>query len=326
MKAIVIREPGGVDVLELRDVPDPIPTRGEVCVRIRATAVNRADLLQRMGAYPAPPGAPTDIPGLELAGEIESLGDGVTDLAVGDRVFGLAGGGTYAQKVVVPSRTLARMPSGISFTDAAAIPEAFLTAYDALVVQGRLQAGERVLVSAVGSGVGTAAVQIIRALGARAFGTARSGDKIERAKALGLIDGVVPDGARFATAVTKLVGGGVNVVIELVGGAYVAEDLACIAARGRIVVVGLMAGTHADVDLGIVLGKRATIVGTMMRARPLEEKILAARMLEENLAPLIADEKLVPVIDRVLSLEKAREAHTLMASSETFGKIVLEVP
>jgi putative PIG3 family NAD(P)H quinone oxidoreductase len=326
MKAIVIREPGGVDVLELRDVPDPIPTRGEVCVRIRATAVNRADLLQRMGAYPAPPGAPTDIPGLELAGEIESLGDGVTDLAVGDRVFGLAGGGTYAQKVVVPSRTLARMPSGISFTDAAAIPEAFLTAYDALVVQGRLQAGERVLVSAVGSGVGTAAVQIIRALGARAFGTARSGDKIERAKALGLIDGVVPDGGRFATAVTKLVGGGVNVVIELVGGAYVAEDLACIAARGRIVVVGLMAGTHADVDLGIVLGKRATIVGTMMRARPLEEKILAARMLEENLAPLIADEKLVPVIDRVLSLEKAREAHTLMASSETFGKIVLEVP
>jgi NADPH:quinone reductase-like Zn-dependent oxidoreductase len=182
-------------------------------------------------------------------------------------------------------------------------------------------------VSAVGSGVGTAAVQIIRALGARAFGTARSADKIERAKALGLIDGVVPDGGRFAATVMRLVGReGVNVVIELVGGAYVAEDLACIAARGRIVVVGLMAGTHADVDLGIVLGKRATIVGTMMRARPLEEKILAARMLEENLGPLIADEKLAAVIDRVLPLEKAREAHTLMASSETFGKIVLEVP
>ncbi len=323
MKAVVIREPGGVDVLALREVPEPEPTRGEARVRIRATGVNRADLLQRMGAYPAPPGSPKDIPGLELAGEIDAVGEGVVDLAVGDRVFGLAGGGTYAEKIVVPARTLARMPSGLSFTHAAAVPEAFLTAYDALVAQGDLRSGERVLVSAVGSGVGTAVVQIVRALGARPFGTARSRDKIESAKKLGLIDGVVPEGGRFAEALSKH--GPFDVIIELVGGAYVAEDLACVAVRGCIVVVGLMAGTHADVDLGRLLAKRATIVGTALRSRPLEEKIAVARMLERNLAPLFEEGKLRPVVDRVLPLARAREAHEAMASNETFGKIVLEV-
>jgi NADPH2:quinone reductase len=323
MKAVVIREPGGVEVLELRDVLAPEPTRGEVRVRIRATAVNRADLLQRMGAYPAPPGSPKDIPGLEFAGEVDALGEGVFDLAVGDRVFGLAGGGTYAEKIVVPARTVARMPSGRSFMDGAAIPEAFLTAYDALVAQGGLRSGERVLVSAVGSGVGTAAVQIARALGARPFGTARSRDKIESAKKLGLIDGVVPEGGRFAEALSQH--GPFDVIIELVGGAYVAEDLACVATRGRIVVVGLMAGTQVDLNLGSLLMKRVTIVGTTLRARPLEEKIAVARMLERNLAPLFEEGKLRPVVDRILPLAQAREAHTAMASNETFGKIVLEV-
>jgi len=324
MKAIVIREPGGSDVLELREVADPEPVRGEVRVRIRATAVNRADLLQRMGAYPAPPGSPKDIPGLELAGEVDAVGEGVTELAVGDRVFGLAGGGAYAEKIVLPVPTLARMPSGLSFTDAAAIPEAFITAYDALM-QARLRAGERVLVSAVGSGVGTAAVQIIRALGARAFGTARTASKIDRAKAFGLIDGVVPDEGRFADAVTKLAGGAMNVILELVGGGYITEDFGCVAPRGRIILVGLTAGTRADVDLSALLRKRVMLVGTMLRARPLEEKILATRMLEDNLVPLVADKKLVAVVERVLPLAKAREAHDLMATNETFGKVVLEV-
>jgi NADPH2:quinone reductase len=323
MKAIVIREPGGPDVLELRDVPDPEPSRGEVRVRVRATGVNRADLLQRMGVYPAPPGSPKDIPGLEFAGEIDAVGDAVTEHAVGDRVFGIAGGGTYAEKLVLPARAVAKMPAQLSFTDAAAIPEAFLTAYDAYD-QARLRAGDRVLVSAVGSGVGTAAAQIARALGARPYGTARSRDKIDRAKSLGLIDGVVPHDGHFADSVATMMGAA-DVVIELVGGSYVAEDLACLAPRGRIVVIGLMAGSSTDIQLGALLHKRATIIGTVIRARPIEEKIRVAQMLERELAPLFVEKKLTPVVDRVLPLAEARKAHEAMQKNETFGKIVLAI-
>jgi NADPH2:quinone reductase len=327
MRAIVIREPGGPEVLELRDVPTPEPSRGEVRVRVRATAVNRADLLQRAGHYPAPPGSPADIPGLEIAGEVDRVGDAVTELAVGDRVFGIVGGGGYAEQVVVPARTVARMPAATSFTDAGAFPEAFLTAWDAMVDQARLTAGERVLVHAVGSGVGTAAVQIARAVGARSIGTARSADKIERARALGLDEGVVVgEAGTFARDVMQRTGGaGVDVVLELVGGAYVAEDLACLAQRGRIVIVGLMAGASAPVDLGMLLRKRAEMRGTVLRARPLEEKILAARSLARHLVPLLERGALRPVVDRVLPLAQAAEAHRLMQANATFGKVVLEV-
>jgi len=331
MKAIVIREPGGPEVLELRDVDEPSPGRGEARVRIRATALNRADLIQRMGGYPAPPGWPRDVPGMEFAGEVDALGEGVTEFSIADRVFGLAGGGTYAEKIVVHARTLARAPKNLSFVEAAAVPEVFVTAYDALV-QARLRAGERVLISAVGSGVGTAATQLVRALGARPFGTARTADKIERAKSLGLEGGVVTKDARFAEAIAKIAGGPgapsdvVDVVLELVGGAYVAEDLACLAPRGRIVVIGLVAGASTDVSLSSLLFKRATIIGTTLRARPLEEKILAAKMLEREIAPLFEEKKLAPVIDRVLPLARAAEAHAAMQRNETFGKIVLEVP
>jgi putative PIG3 family NAD(P)H quinone oxidoreductase len=324
MKAIVIREPGGPEVLEVRDVPEPDVLRGEARVRIRATAVNRADVLQRMGVYPAPPGAPKDIPGLEFAGEIDAIGEGVTEHAVGDRVFGIAGGGTYAEKITLPARAIAKMPRSLSFEDGAAIPEAFLTAYDAFD-QARLRAGERVLISAVGSGVGTAAAQIARALGARPYGTARTEDKIDRAKKLGLIDGVLPKNGTFADAITKVMGGPADVIIELAGGDYVTEDLACVALRGRIVVVGLVAGPQASLQLGALLYKRVTIIGTVLRARPLEEKIRAARMLEHELAPLFEDKKLVPVVDRVLPLDRVREAHEAMQKNETFGKLVLTV-
>jgi putative PIG3 family NAD(P)H quinone oxidoreductase len=325
MKAIVIREAGGPDVLEVRDVDEPVPARGEARVRIRATAVNRADVLQRMGLYPAPKGWPADIPGMEYAGEIDALGEGVTDFSIGDRVFGLAGGGTYAEKIVVHARTIARAPKSLSFTDAAAVPEVFVTAYDALM-QARLRTSERVLISAVGSGVGTAAVQIVRALGARAFGTARTKDKIDRATKLGLEAGVVAKDATFANAIEKLVGeNAIDVVLELAGGAYVAEDLRCIAPRGRIVVIGLVAGPQTEISLATLLQKRATLIGTTLRARPLEEKIVTARMLERELAPLFDEKKLAPVIDRVLPLARAAEAHAAMQSNETFGKIVLEV-
>lgn len=326
MRAIVIREPGGPEVLELREVPTPEPQRGEVRVRVRATAVNRADMLQRMGQYPAPPGWPQDIPGMEIAGEVDALGEGVADLAKGDRVFGLVGGGGYAENVVVHARTLAHMPPDMSFADAAAIPEVFVTAWDAMVDQAGLAPGETVLVHAVGSGVGTAGVQIARAVGARAIGTARTPQKIGRARELGLEHGIVVEGAKFADEVLAQTGGaGVDVVLELVGGAYVAQDLACLALKGRIVVVGMMAGTQADIALPQLMHKRAILRGTVLRARPLEERILSARSLQRHLVPLFASGALRPVVDRVFPLARAADAHRLMQKNETFGKLVLEV-
>jgi putative PIG3 family NAD(P)H quinone oxidoreductase len=323
MRAIAITKPGGPDVLALVERPTPEPSRGEVRVRVRATAVNRADLLQRMGAYPAPADSPPDIPGLELAGEVEALGPGVERLAIGDRVFGLAGGGGYAEQIVVHERTLAKIPDGLSFEQAAAVPEAFITAHDAMVAQGGLAGGDTLLVHAVGSGVGTAAVQLGRALGCFVIGTARTPDKLERAKPLGLGASVVADGARFADAVRAH--GDPSVVLELVGGAYVDEDLRCVRHKGTIVLVGLLAGVRHEIDLALILRKRLHIKGTMLRARPLEEKIAAVRSFEDRVVPLFARGLVAPVIDTVMDLEQAAAAHTRMASNAGFGKIVLRV-
>ncbi len=326
MRAIVIRKPGGPEVLELVDVPSPEPSRGEVRVRVRATAVNRADILQRMGMYPAPHGSPQDIPGLEIAGEVDAVGEDVKELAKGDRVFGVIGGGGYAEQVVVHARTLARMPDGLGMTDAAAIPEAFVTAWDAMVDQCGLRAGETVLVHAAGSGVGTAALQIAKAIGARPIGTARTPEKVGHARELGFHEMIVVEGGTFAEQVLALTGGrGVDVVVELVGGAYVPQDLQCIAPCGRIVVVGTMAGLRADVDLSVLMRKRAVLRGTVLRSRPLEEKILAARTLERHIAPLFADKSLRPVVDRVVPLAQVAEAHEVIQTNKTFGKVVLEV-
>jgi len=326
VKAIVISRFGGPEVLELRDREAPPPGRGEVRVRVRATAVNRADLLQRAGHYPAPPDAPADIPGMELAGEIESVGAGVTEWAVGVRVLGLAGGGSYAEALTIPARTLAPLPDGMSFTDGAAIPEAFITAWDALVEQANLRAGETVLVHAAGSGVGTAAIQIARAVGARVVGTARSADKLARARALGLDEPVHVDGAAFAPAVLRATGGrGADVVLDLVGGPYLAESLACAAPRARIMLVGLLAGPRAELDLGRLLHKRVQVTGTVLRARPLEEKIAAVQQLARHVMPLVARGTLRPVVDRVFPLAEAGAAHTHVASNAGFGKVVLTV-
>lgn len=323
MKAIAIEKPGGPEVLTVVERPLPEPSRGEVRVRVRATAVNRADLLQRMGAYPAPSDAPADIPGLELAGEVDAVGPGVVRLAVGDRVFGLVGGGAYAEAVVTHERALARIPESLSFEQAAAVPEAFITAHDAIVGQAHLAGGECLLVHAVGSGVGTAAVQLGHALGAYVVGTARTADKLERARALGLDAGVVPEGGRFADEVRKLAEPAV--VLELVGGGYLDEDVRCIRPLGRIVLVGLLAGARHEVDLALVLRKRARIFGTVLRSRPLEEKLAVMRVFEDQVVPLFARKKLAPVIDVVLPLDDAAAAHARMASNVGFGKIVLRV-
>jgi NADPH2:quinone reductase len=321
MRAIVITRPGGPEVLELQDRPTPEPSRGEVRIRVRATAVNRADLLQRMGGYPAPADAPPDIPGLEYAGEIEELGPDAGDWKVGDRVFGLCGGGSYAEQLVTHARTVARMPAGMSFTDAAAVPEAFITAWDAMVTQAGLGAGETVLIHAAGSGVGTAAVQIGRAIGARTIGTARTAAKLDRLRTMGLDHAVAAPGGKFAAAVAEH--GAPDVILELVGGPYLAEDLLCVAPRGRIVLVGLLAGARAELELGRLLHKRLRLFGTVLRARPLEEKIAATQELVRHLVPLFERGALEPVVDRVLPLSAAAEAHAHVASNEGFGKVVL---
>ena len=325
MRAIVITKPGGPDVLALVERPAPEPARGEVRVRVRATAVNRADLLQRMGGYAAPADSPADIPGLEIAGEVEVVGPGSERFAVGDRVFGLVGGGGYAESIVSHERALARIPDGMSFEDAAAVVEAFVTAHDAIVTQAQLRSGEPLLVQAVGSGVGTAAAQLGRALGAYVIGTARTPDKLDRARSLGMDIGICVEGRRFAEAVRAAQPDGAAVILELVGGGYLAEDLRCVQTLGRIALVGLMAGAKTELDLGLVLRKRVRILGTVLRARPLEEKIAAMRAFETQVVPLLARGIVKPVVDCVMPLADVAKAHERMASNAGFGKIVLRV-
>jgi putative PIG3 family NAD(P)H quinone oxidoreductase len=327
MRAVRIREPGGVDVLALAQVPDLEPPPGHARVRVRYAGVNRADLLQRMGLYPAPKGAPADIPGLELSGVVDRVGADVTEIAVGDRVFALTGGGAYAEQVVLHERELVKIPSNVDDRDAAAVPEAFVTALDALVTRGRLVPGERVLVQAVGSGVGTAGVQIARALGCHTIGTSRTPDKLERAKALGLDVGVVAQGGagEIGAALTAACPEGVDVVLELVGGHYVEADVIACAPKGRIVVVGLTGGASSDLALGALLRKRLEIVGTVLRSRPLEEKILAAGLLRTTIAPWLARGVVKAVVDRVFPLDEAGAAHAYVATNESFGKVLLEV-
>jgi len=325
MRAVTISSFGGPEVLELRERPEPQPSRGEVRVRVMATAVNRADLLQRAGHYPAPLDVPPDVPGLEYAGVVEALGAGVTDWQAGDRVFGLVGGGAYADQLITHARTLTRIPPNLSFLEAGAVPEAFITAYDAMVGQAGLAPGETVLISAVGSGVGTAALQLARAMGARTIGTARTQAKLERAIAMGLTHGIEARDGQFATRVLELTGGGgAHAILELVGGAYLAEDVACAAHLAHIVLVGMLGGSRAALDWGLVLQKRLTVRGTVLRSRPLEEKIATARSFARHVVPLLASGQVVPVIDQVMPLSRAADAHAYIASNAGFGKVVLD--
>lgn len=324
MRAIVIAAPGGPEVLEEREVPTPVPGPGEVLVRVRATALNRADLLQRRGRYPAPAGAPSDIPGLEYAGVVEKVGDGVRERRSGERVMGLVGGGAYAEYVRVHARETSEVPDGMALEEAAAVPEAFITAWDALFTRMHLSAGERLLIHAVGSGVGTAALQVARAAGALVFGTSRTGWKLERARELGLDVAIDASKEDFSEVVAeRTAGGGVDAILDLVGGEYLEANLRSLATLGRQVVVGTVSGTHAEIDLSTLLRRRLTLVGTVLRARPLEEKIAVARLLERNIVPLLAAGRVRPIVDRVVPIEEVREAHRQMEDNENFGKIVL---
>ena len=326
MRAIVITRAGPPDVLQLRDVPEPEPAAYELRVWVHATAINRADLLQRLGRYATPPGSPADIPGLEYAGTVESTGSAVTRWQPGDRVMGLVGGGSYAEYLVTHEAEALRIPEAMTFEDAAAVPEAFITAHDALFTQMRLRSGETLLIHAVGSGVGTAALQLARVAGARVFGTQRSRWKLDKATSLGLdvaIDVTLDDFASVVLRETQ--GRGVHGVLDLVGGDYLAGDLDALAVKGRILLVGLVAGATTQLDMRALLTKRATLIGTVLRARSLDEKIEVAQAFGRDVLPLLDAGSVVPVIDDVLPLEDAARAHELVGENRNFGKIVLSV-
>ena len=324
MKAVVIEGAGGPEVLSVREVPTPQPGPEQVRVRVRAAGLNRADVLQRRGHYPAPPGSPSDIPGLEFAGEVDLVGPGVRAVAPGQRVYGIAGGGAQAEFIVTHERLLAPVPECLDWTTAAGVPEVFMTVHDALFAQAELALGESVLIHAVGSGIGTAAVQLARAAGARTFGTSRTPDKLVRAQALGLEVGL--DAAGFADAVRDQTGGtGVDVILDVVGGPYLADNLAALAPRGRIVVLAAMGGGKAPLPFGLLMSKRARLMGSVLRARPIEEKIRVTRAFARQGNPLLAAGLVRPVVDRVFELGDVAAAHTYMESDASFGKVILTV-
>jgi len=325
MRAVMFEGKGGPEVIRFGETADPSPARGEVLVRVRAAALNRADLLQRRGLYPPPPGTRPDVAGLELAGEVVRVGEG-SPWRPGDRVMAIAAGEAQAELAVVHERMLVRVPDGLSLADAAALPEAGITSHDALFTLGGLRPGWTVLVHAVGSGVSTAAVQIAKASGATVIGTSRTPEKLERARALGMDHGllVARDGPRFADEVRRLTGGrGCPLILDFVGAPYASENLAALASRGTIVVIGTMGGARAEVDYALLMRSRGTIVGTTLRMRPIEEKIAATQAFARDVLPLVAAGRVRPVVDVVLPAERAREAHERMERNESFGKIVL---
>jgi NADPH:quinone reductase len=327
MKAIVITGTGGPEVLQIREVPTPDPRGDQVRVRVRACGLNRADLLQARGMYPAPPGAPADIPGLEYAGEIDALGpDVVGPLKPGDRVFGIVAGGGQAEFVLTHERMAVMIPPNLDFIEAAAVPEAFITAHDALLTRGQLAPGESVLVHAAGSGVGTAAIQIAHAMGCQVLGTTRTASKLDQLIALGLDVGIDSSRGNFAEIVQSETNGrGVHVVIDLLGGPALTGNLAALTTRGRLVLVGLLAGTSGPLDLSRMLRKRITMVGTTLRARPIEEKIAATVRFANAVCPWLERGIVRPVVDSVFPLDEFLAAHERVESNQVFGKVILRL-
>lgn len=306
--------------VRLEERPDPVPGAGQLLVRVHASALNRADLLQRKGGYPAPAGWPADIGGLEYAGTVQALGAGVTRWKIGDKVMGLVGGGGHAELVVVDQDEALAVPKGMSWTDAAAIPEAFLTAWDALTTRGRLQRGERVLLHAAASGVGTAAVQIARHLGATVLGTSRSAEKLQALQTLKLDEGIDTSVRGFREQLSAPV----DLIIDPLGAPAFADNLDALNVLGRMVILGFLQGSKmSDADLRPILAKRLTVVGTLMRARSLEERRAIAREYQLHLLPLFESGRLKPVVGAVMPMLEVAAAHAAMEKNETFGKVVL---
>jgi putative PIG3 family NAD(P)H quinone oxidoreductase len=326
MRAVVLSSYGGPEVLTLAEVPDPVPGPEEVVVEVVATALNRADLLQRRGFYPEPgPKRPHEIPGMELSGRVAAIGERVADWSVGDEVMAIVGGGAYAERIAVHERQLMAVPAGVAVADAAALPEVGITAHDALVVQGGLRAGGWALVHAGASGVGSMAVQLVAAMGARSVATASSA-KVAAVRSLGA-DVVVDHTAHdFVEAVLEATEGrGVDTVLDVVGGDYLMRNVSALAVGGTIVQVGVMGGGTTEVNLGALLPKRATIVGTVLRARPLEEKVAATRRFAAEVVPAIEAGRVRPVIDRRFALADIADAHRYLETNANVGKVLIDV-
>lgn len=325
MRAAVITRPGGPDVLAIQQRPVPTPGPGEVLVRVHASAINRADIRQRSGRYPSPPGVPADIPGLEFAGEVVLNGPGSTLWSVGARVCGLVGGGAHAEYLVTHERAIAGVPDALDWAQAGCAPEACITAHDALVTQAQLRPGDTVLIHAVGSGVGLTAVQIARQLGATVYGTARSDVKLDVARELGLTAGATPGEPGWVAAAARgwTGGRGIDVVLDLLGGEYVRESVAALALKGRLILIGTLAGLESPLDLRYMLSRRLTVRGTVLRSRPLEERIVVTQAFAREVMPWLANGLVRTRIDATFPLERLAESHALMESNATAGKIAI---
>ncbi len=310
MRAATIRD----NEIVIEEHPDPEPGTGEVLVRVRGAGLNGADMMQRRGLYPAPPGSPPDIPGLELAGEVAGLGAGAERFSLGDRVMAIVGGGGQAELAVVNERQLMPVPKGLGWEAAGGLPEVFTTAHDALFTQAELRSGEHLLVHGGAGGVGTAAIQLARAVGARATATVRNEGLREQVAGLGA-RAIAPDG--FSES------GPYDVILELVGAPNLAENMQALATGGRIAVIGVSAGAKGELNLLALMGKRARIHGSTLRARPLEEKALAARRLEHEVLPLFEDGRLTVPVAEAFPLEQAAAAYERFAAGGKLGKIVL---
>jgi len=324
MRAVVITEYGGPEVLTLAEVPDPVPGPDELLVRVAHTAVNRADTLQRRGGYPDPQRRQHEIPGLEYAGTVAAIGDRVVGWQVGEPVMGIEAGACYAELLTTHHRQALRLPGGLALADAAAVPEVFLTAWDALVVQGGLTSGRWALVHAGASGVGTAAIQIVKAIGARIAVTCSAG-KADACRALGADLVLERSPADWAGALAQAVPQGVDVVLDVIGGDEADRNLASARPQGTIVQVGLMGGGRTSVNLGLLLVKRVTWIGTTLRARPLEQKIAISQRFAAEVLPLFEAGLLRPVIDSRYPLEQIADAHRAMEANANVGKLVVDV-
>ncbi len=325
MRCVEISSPGPPDVLKLVERPDPVPSRGEVLIRVAAAGVNRPDVMQRRGMYPPPPGA-SDLPGLEVAGTIQSLGEGVTEWRAGDRVCALVSGGGYAALCVAPAPQCLPVPAGMDLTAAAAVPDTFFTVWTNVFDRGRLRAGEYALFHGGSSGIGTTAIQLAAARGARVLATAGSDEKCRACERLGAERAINYRTEDFVDVVKQLTNGrGVDLILDIVGGDYIARDLAALAVEGRLVVIGFMGGDTATIDFRRILGRRLTITGSTLRPRSVEEKGQIAAALRREVWPLLESGKVKPQIYRTFPLEDAAAAHRLMESSEHIGKIVLTV-